>query len=149
MDPVAWFPTLPEFDGLKASAVAVALTLFEVFPQMREKNVGIPERVTFTVTSGLTPKAVAANVVQSALEVIAPPLPPEYETLIVPGTELATVFWPTTACAACVARPEGPQICPQFPVALLGSPVIPETERTLAAASAAASAERCASSLSR
>ena len=45
-----------EAEGLKASAVALALTLFPVLPQMREKNVGRLVRVTFTVTMGFTPK---------------------------------------------------------------------------------------------
>ena len=57
MVPVAPLPTLPELDGLNTSAVAVALTVFPVFPQTREKNVGKLGRVTCTVTMGLTPKA--------------------------------------------------------------------------------------------
>jgi hypothetical protein len=48
---------LPEFDGLKTSAVAVALTLLPALPQMREKYVGRFDRDTLTVTMGLTPKA--------------------------------------------------------------------------------------------
>ena len=39
MVPVGPLSTLPEFDGLKASAVAIALTVFPEVPQMREKNV--------------------------------------------------------------------------------------------------------------
>jgi hypothetical protein len=43
MLPLDPFPTSPELEGLNASAVAVALTLFPVFfPQMREKKVGKP-----------------------------------------------------------------------------------------------------------
>jgi hypothetical protein len=59
--PVApWLPTFPEFDGLKASAVAVALTLLPVLPeraQIREKKVGKLTRCTVTVTSGFTANA--------------------------------------------------------------------------------------------
>src|ERR1700722_12503807 len=46
MVPVGPLPTVPELEGLKASAVAVALTLLPVFPQMREKNVGMLGRFT-------------------------------------------------------------------------------------------------------
>jgi hypothetical protein len=44
-------------EGFKTSAVAVALMLFPVIPQMREKNVGRLVRVIFTVTMGFTGKA--------------------------------------------------------------------------------------------
>ena len=50
-------PTVPELEGLKASAVAVALTEFPEFPQIREKKVGRLARVNCTVTMGFTPKA--------------------------------------------------------------------------------------------
>src|SRR3984893_4730881 len=46
---------LPEFDGLNASAVAVALTVFVARDQIRENSVGRLLRETCTVTSGLTP----------------------------------------------------------------------------------------------
>jgi hypothetical protein len=49
--------TLAEFDGLNASAVALALTVALLFPQMREKKVGKFVRVTVTPTTGFTPKA--------------------------------------------------------------------------------------------
>src|SRR5215469_6192777 len=49
-------PTLEEFDGLNASAVAVADTLSAARLQMREKNVGTFGRVTVTATVGLIPK---------------------------------------------------------------------------------------------
>ena len=58
------FVLMSDADGLKASAVAVALTLFPVFPQMREKKEGTPARTTCTVTSGLTPKGPPANETQ-------------------------------------------------------------------------------------
>src|SRR5271166_4661824 len=48
--------TLPEFDGLNASAVALAPTSLLVLPQMRAKNEGRFWRWTFTAISGLTPK---------------------------------------------------------------------------------------------
>src|SRR5271165_917634 len=48
--------TLPEFDGLNASAVALAPTSLLVLPQMRAKNEGRFWRWTFTVISGLIPK---------------------------------------------------------------------------------------------
>ena len=67
MVPVEPLPTFPESEGLKASAVALALTLLPVFPQIREKNVGSLGRVTCTVTIGLTVNA-AGSVEQSLLE---------------------------------------------------------------------------------
>jgi hypothetical protein len=77
---------LSEFEGLKASAVAVALTVLPVLPQMREKNVGRLALVTFAVTMGLTAKA-AGKPEQSDVG----PLPPaEYVTVTVaaiPPTE--------------------------------------------------------------
>ena len=42
MVPEVWFPRFPEFEGLKTSALAVALTVFVVLRQMREKKVGKP-----------------------------------------------------------------------------------------------------------
>ena len=91
-------------DGLKTSAVAVALTLFPEFPQIREKNVGRPERVIFTVTMGLTLNApFTVKVEQSGFEVPAA----EYVTFTVP-TALPTALWVATAFAACVARPLAP-----------------------------------------
>ena len=69
-------PTLPELEGLNASAVAVALTLFPVLPQTREKKFGKLPRVTCTVTMGLTAKA-AVRPEQSVLEPKLPPLPAE------------------------------------------------------------------------
>src|SRR5438552_6666122 len=65
MLPVGRLPTFPELEGLKASAVAVALTVFPVFPQIREKKVGKPARLTCTVTIGFTPNA-AGKAEQSA-----------------------------------------------------------------------------------
>jgi hypothetical protein len=73
-------PPVPEFEGLKASAVAVALTLFPAFPQKREKKVGSPARCTTTVTTGLMAKA-AGSEEQSVLEVVVPPLVTEYVTV--------------------------------------------------------------------
>jgi hypothetical protein len=49
-------PTLDEFDGLNASAVALADTLSAARLQMREKKVGTFGRVTVTATVGLIPK---------------------------------------------------------------------------------------------
>src|SRR5258708_6532333 len=64
-------PVNPEAEGLKASAVAVALTLFPLFPQMREKKVGRLDRVTCTVTSGLTGRGVVHVGPQIPLQSIA------------------------------------------------------------------------------
>src|SRR5215831_6400745 len=72
MLPVTTFPAFPEFDGLKTSAAAVALMLFPVFPQMREKNVGRLLRWSCTVTIGFTPNPVLLKAAQSAL--LVPPL---------------------------------------------------------------------------
>src|SRR5579863_10703935 len=69
--PVGPLPLRSDADGLKASAVAFALTEFEVLPQMREKNVGKLARLIWTVTIGLTPKA-AGKVEQSCVP-LAPP----------------------------------------------------------------------------
>ena len=80
MVPVVWFPKVPEFEGLNASAVAVALTLFPLFPNMREKNVGRFARVTSTVTTGFTPTA-AGNPEQS--DDVLPPA--EYVTVMDPA----------------------------------------------------------------
>src|SRR5208283_1302131 len=52
--PVGPLPMLAELEALKASAVAVAVTVFPVFPHMREKNVGRFDRVTCAVTRGFT-----------------------------------------------------------------------------------------------
>jgi hypothetical protein len=57
-------PTVPEFDGLKASAVAVTFTVLPGLPQMREKKVGSAGRWSTTLTVGLTPNA-AGRVEQS------------------------------------------------------------------------------------
>ena len=38
MVPVVWLPKAPEFEGLKASAVGVALTLFPLFPKCGRKT---------------------------------------------------------------------------------------------------------------
>src|ERR1035437_4758775 len=58
-----------EPDELNASAVAVALTLFGLRDQMREKNVGRPARMTCTFTWGFTPKAFAPVKLQLAMSV--------------------------------------------------------------------------------
>src|ERR1039457_6116987 len=60
---------VPEPDELNASAVAVALTLFVLRDQMREKNVGRPPRTICTCTCGFTPKAFSPLKVQSAIGV--------------------------------------------------------------------------------
>src|ERR1035441_4605019 len=65
-------------EELKASAVEVALIVFPWLPQMREKKVGRPARVTWTVTIGFTPKAAGSDE-QSVLEV--PLVPAEYLTV--------------------------------------------------------------------
>ena len=59
--------TLPELEGLKTSAVALALTLVleYVLPnneKMRAKKIGKFGRCTFTVTMGLIPNAASASV---------------------------------------------------------------------------------------
>jgi hypothetical protein len=78
IDTGGWLPTFPELEELKASAVAVALTLFPLFPQMREKKVGRPARWSCTVTIGLTPKGPGVGKVAQ----FADELPPaEYSTL--------------------------------------------------------------------
>lgn len=85
---------MSDAEGLNASAAAVALTLFPVFPQMREKKVGRFDRVTCTVTIGLTPKAPEVTVEQSD----AVPPPAEYIT-VTPATELPTPLSVATAAA--------------------------------------------------
>ena len=77
MVPVGPLPTFPELEGLNASALAVALTLFPVLPQTREKKFGKLPRVTCTVTIGLTAKAAVVNAEQSVLDPKLPPLPAE------------------------------------------------------------------------
>src|SRR5271169_6920664 len=134
--------TAPDAEELKASAVAVALTLFGFRDQMRENKVGRPPRMTCTCTCGFTPKAFAPAKVQFATAV---PLYTKF-TFTVVGAVLPTAFWFATAWATCVAVL---QAVGQFPVVLSGSPVTPLRDRTRAAASAAASAERCASSRAR
>ena len=57
MASVSVFPTLPEFEGLNASAMAVAVTLLVGAPHMRANIVGRAVRVTCTVTMGFTPNA--------------------------------------------------------------------------------------------
>jgi hypothetical protein len=116
-----------EFEGLKASAVAVALTVFVEFPQIREKNVG---------------KAEVERVVQS---VVGVPAGAEKVTVAGSAARLPTAFCDATACAAWVATPHTVDNV----LAFEGSPVIPDIEMILAPASAAASAERCASSRAR
>jgi len=69
--PVGPFPFTSEAEGLNASAVAVALTVLDVVPQILEKKVGRLARRTCTVTIGFTPKA-AGRVEQS----VAPVWPP-------------------------------------------------------------------------
>ncbi len=76
--PVVPLLTFPEFDGLKASAVALALTVLPPLPQMREKKVGKLERWIWTVTMGLTANAAGMpELEQSLLEPKLPPLPAE------------------------------------------------------------------------
>jgi len=70
--PVTTLPTLPESEGLKTSAVAVALTELPVFPQMREKNVGRLARVSCTVTNGLFTPEVKVNLEQSGVGALPP-----------------------------------------------------------------------------
>jgi hypothetical protein len=54
MVPVTTLPEFPELDGLKTSAVALAVTAFALLlPQILEKNIGRPGRETRTVTKGL------------------------------------------------------------------------------------------------
>ena len=129
-------PTVPEFDGLKASAAAVALTLLPGLPQMREKKVGKLGRESCTVTMGLTPNAAGRPVEQSGLETALTPLPAEYITLT-PATAPPIAPCVATAVAASVAGlVEPPQIACHVR-GLPGSPVMPEREITRAAASAA------------
>ena len=138
---------MSDAEGLKASAVAVALTLFPVFPQMREKKVGKPARTTCTVISGLTPKG-----------------PPDQRGTVVRhrhttgrvGHVDAGGGTPSDGILICDRRGSlsgalinPPQMRCHEAVELPGSPVKPEIEITRAAARAAASAERCASSLTR
>jgi hypothetical protein len=59
---VETLPTLPELEELKASAVAVPLTVAPVRPHIRAKNVGRSVRCTFTVTRGFTPNAASVPV---------------------------------------------------------------------------------------
>jgi hypothetical protein len=86
--------TLPELEGLKASAVAAALTVFPLWPQMREKKVGKPVCWIRTVTIGLTPNGagVPARAEQSVLELDELPLPAEYVTFTVVATAPPTAF---------------------------------------------------------
>ena len=75
-----------EADGLKASAIALALTLLPVRPQIREKNVGSPVCVTCTATIGFTPNATAP--VELQLLGLLPPASLERNvTETVPGAE--------------------------------------------------------------
>jgi hypothetical protein len=94
-------PTLPEFEGLKASAVAVALTVFPAFPHMREKNVGRPVRESCTVTTGLMANA-GGSEEQSGFELVVPPLVTEYVTVTeaVGIDRLPTAFCCTIEVAA-------------------------------------------------
>src|SRR5579864_761227 len=79
---------VPEPDELNASAVAVALTLFVFRDQIREKNVGRAERMTWTFTCGFTPKAFAPVKVQFAMSV---PLYKKF-TFTVVAAALLTAF---------------------------------------------------------
>src|SRR5580692_8210086 len=75
--------TLPEFEELNTSAVAVALAVvLEKLPfgnnlKMRAKKIGSFPLVTVTLTTGFTPKAAPAPV---QLVLVAPALPPPYCT---------------------------------------------------------------------
>lgn len=89
-------PAALEPEGLKASAVAVALTLFVVFPQILEKKAGRFVRLTCTVTIGFTPKA-AGRLEQSGTG--ARP-PAEYVTVVVLGMVVLTGTWLASAIAA-------------------------------------------------
>jgi hypothetical protein len=112
-----------EAEGLKASAVAVALMLFPGFPQMREKKVGRLARETSTVTIGFTPNApVGGKFEQSA----APgPAPAEYSTLGTVTDVPPTALWVATATAAWVAGlVDPPQLLTTKVVP--GSPVKPD-----------------------
>src|SRR5271167_3669635 len=79
--------TLPEFEELNTSAVAVALAVvFEKLPlgnnlKMRAKKTGSFPLVTVTVTTGFTPKAAPAP---EQLVRVAPALPPPYFTDTLP-----------------------------------------------------------------
>src|SRR5580704_18143645 len=79
--------TLPEFEELNTSAVAVALAVvLEKLPfgnnlKTRAKKIGSFPLVTVTVTTGFTPKAAPAPV---QFVVVAPALPPPYCTLTSP-----------------------------------------------------------------
>ena len=79
--------TLPEFEELNTSAVAVALVVvFEKLPlgnnrKTRAKKTGSFPLVTVTATTGFTPKLVPAPV---QLVVVAPALPPPYFTVTLP-----------------------------------------------------------------
>src|ERR1700751_2873262 len=70
-------PTLAEFDELNASALAVALTLVPVLPQIREKKLGTPVRTICTVTTGLIPNADVLSDVQSVVPGLLDALPAE------------------------------------------------------------------------
>ena len=70
-------PTLAEFEGLKTSALAMALTDAPRLPQIREKKLGTPVRITCTVTTGLIPKAAILSDVQSLVPELLDALPAE------------------------------------------------------------------------
>jgi hypothetical protein len=70
-------PTLAEFDELNASALAVALTLVPVLPQIREKKLGTLVRTICTVTTGLIPNADVLSDVQSVVPGLLDALPAE------------------------------------------------------------------------
>ncbi len=140
--PDAALPTRSEFEELKASAVAVALTLAPRRPQIRAKKVGRSVRWTCTVTSGFTPKAGVA-LAHPAVSVLL-----GNDTVTVPAappTLFCWASWPTDLATCAAVAQADCQVLPAF----AGSPVIPEIERIRAAASAAASADRCASALAR
>src|SRR5208283_2747519 len=136
-----------ESEGLKASAVAVALTevpeyLLPNKEKIRAKNTGRLLRCRDTATTGFMAKF-TPRVEQSAF--VAPALPTPYFTVTdVVGTAMPPIrFCCATVVAACVAAlADPPQIVAHEPELLVGSPVIPEIEITLAAVNAAASAER-------
>src|SRR5579871_6238560 len=140
---------LPELDGLKTSAAAVALGVLLECDHIRENSVGRGELCTSTVTVGLMAKAVP-SVEQSA----APPVAPcaENITLVTVGAAPPTALACATATAVRYAKLElPPQIDCHEAVSVVGSAalVIPDTEITRAAASAAVSAARCASRCAR
>lgn len=70
-------PTLPQFEGLKASALALALIVVPGLPQMREKKFGMLARESCTVTTGFIPNEVLFSDVQSEVPAPLEALPAE------------------------------------------------------------------------